>query len=201
MNILNPFQDFSQSIILENDLVRLEPLTISHTDLLLSVALDPEIWAWNPTMQIDNREDMETYIKQALSEKIAKKRYPFAIFSKKTQQYAGSTSYYNIEMTHRKLTLGHTWFGKEFRKTGLNRNCKFLMLKYAFEELLIERVEFTTDSNNLQSREAMRKIGAIQEGILRHHILRPSEIWRDTIVLSILRSEWQNIKETIFANY
>ena len=125
-------------------------------------------------------------------------RYPFLIFDKQQQQYAGSTSFGNISNPNARIEIGWTWIGTNFQRTGLNRANKFLMLQYAFETLGFERVELKTDGRNLQSRTAMEKIGATPEGILRSHTVMSDGYRRDTHYYSILKSEWHKIKRDIF---
>jgi RimJ/RimL family protein N-acetyltransferase len=161
--------DVSGSIVLENTRARLEPLSLAHVDLLLPVAQqDPELLRYSPST-VYTRELLTEYIRQALSERAAGTKYPFAIFDKYTGQYAGSTSFGAISNADQRLEIGWTWIGKDFQRTGLNRNCKLLQLSYVFETLGFERVEFKTDARNMQSRKALEQIGALQEGIFRNH--------------------------------
>ncbi len=124
--------------------------------------------------------------------------YPFIVFDKKTQQFAGSTRYYDIQLSHQTLQLGYTWYGKEFHGTGLNKHCKFLLLHFAFETLKMERVDFRADHKNARSIAAMKGIGCIEEGVLRSNMLLPDNRRRDSIVLSILKDEWfANVKDKL----
>jgi len=191
----------SETIILENSRARLEPLSIDHVDKLLPVAQqDPELLRYSPSA-VYSRELLTQYIRQALSERAAGTKYPFAIFDKKIWQYAGSTSFGAISNVDQRLEIGWTWIGMDFQRTGLNRNCKLLQLSYVFEILGFERVEFKTDARNVQSRKAIEQIGAVQEGIFRNHSVMSDGHRRDTVYYSILKNEWPKVKSVRFANY
>ena len=134
------------------------------------------------------------YIEKALNDQQNKNRYSFSIFDKKSNAYAGSTSFMNISNIDNRLEIGATWLEKKFQKTGLNRNCKYLMLSFAFDNLYAERVEFKTDERNLTSRTAIEKIGGQFEGILRSHALMSDGFRRNTVYYSILKDEWLLLK-------
>ena len=119
---------------------------------------------------------------------------------KQRKAYAGSTRFYDIQTYHRTLQLGYTWYGKDFQGTGLNRHCKFLLLDFAFRELGMERVEFRADARNARSIAAMKAIGCTKEGILRSNQLRSDGARRDSIVLSILKREWdESLRSRLYA--
>ena len=142
-------------------------------------------------------ENLKKYISLALEERKKKTSYPFIVFDKRTNQYAGSTRFYDFQEHHQTTQLGYTWYGKDFQGTGLNKNCKFLMLQFAFEALDLERVEFRADAKNERSIAAMKSIGCKEEGILRSNCASPSGR-RDSIVFSILKSEWfQEVKQNL----
>ena len=126
------------------------------------------------------------------------REYPFIVFDKLQNCYAGSTRFYDIQLSNQCLQLGYTWFGRQFQGTGLNKHCKFLLLEFAFDRMGIERVELRADSQNEKSIAAMKSIGCKVEGILRSTGLRQDGIRRDSIVLSILRDEWEgSVKENL----
>mgnify|MGYP002777138386 CR=1 FL=1 len=150
---------------------------------------------------VHSHELLTAYIRQALAERTAGTKYPFAIFDKSVGQYAGSTSYGAISQADQRLEIGWTWIGKTFQRTGLNRNCKLLLLSYAFETLGFERVEFKTDTRNLQSRKAIQEIGATLEGEFRSHSIMSDGHRRNTVYYSILKNEWPDVKTVRFANY
>ncbi|WPV01507.1 GNAT family protein [Mucilaginibacter sp. cycad4] len=135
---------------------------------------------------------MRAYIKAAANGRATGKEYPFIIFDKECGEYAGSTRFYDIQPAYQTLQLGYTWFGEKFRGSGLNKHCKFLLLQFAFDTLGMERVEFRADARNQRSIAAMKSIGCTVEGVLRNHTPLADGSRRDSIVLSILKDEWEN---------
>ena len=191
--------NFELPLVLENERTLLTPLSLADAPKLHPIALtQKDLLRYSPS-EIHSEALLEKYISTALQAKATENRYPFLIFDKQLQRYAGTTSFGNIADVHRRLEIGWTWIGKEFQRTGLNRANKFLMLQYAFETLGYERVELKTDGRNKQSRTAMEKIGAQFEGILRSHTVMSDGYRRDTYYYGILRSEWPGIKEKIFS--
>jgi RimJ/RimL family protein N-acetyltransferase len=193
-----PFQ-FSENYILEDDVVLLRPLQLTDFEFLRPFAVhEREIWKYS-LVQVAGEENMRKYIQDALKAKEDKKEYPFIVFDKRTQQYAGSTRFYDIQLEHRTLQLGYTWYGKSFQGTGLNKHCKYLLLQFAFDHIGMERVEFRADNRNEKSIAAMKSIGCTVEGVLRQNYILPDETRRDSIILSILRSEWEKyVKDKLF---
>ena len=183
---------------MEDERVLLRPLASSDIGHLMTFAMnEPEIWKFS-LIQAGGEEKMKRYIEAALDNKANKKEYPFIVFDKKTQQYAGSTRFYDIQLAFQTLQLGFTWYGKDFQGTGLNKHCKFLLLQFAFEEMGMLRVEFRADNNNKRSIAAMKSIGCIEEGVLRQNVPIETGGRRDSIVLSILKSEWESgVKERL----
>lgn len=182
--------DLSKSIILSTSAVELRPLQETDYELLLPYALnEPELWTYS-LVSAAGEAGLKNYLQIALQAKNQLREYPFIVFDKRTQQYAGSTRYYDIQLPLQTLQLGYTWYGKQFQGTGLNTHCKYLLLAHAFEHMGIERVEFRADANNAKSIRAMKKIGCIEEGILRSNTPKLSGGRRDSIVLSILKQEW-----------
>lgn len=182
--------DFNKDYILENDKVKLIPLKFSHYDELVKYAIEePELWTYS-LMQANSPEKMKTYIEHALKARENKREYPFVVFDKTTNRYAGSTRFYDIQLENQSLQLGFTWYGKAFQGTGLNKQCKFLLLEFAFETLNMQRVEFRADNENKRSIAAMKSIGCVEEGILRSNSPKAEGGRRDSIVLSILKDEW-----------
>ncbi len=187
-----PEFDFSSNIILENKRVLLRPLANTDVDNLLYFSLnEPTIWKYS-LIQANGEKNLENYIAIALKARRDEKEYPFVVFDKLKNKYAGCTRYYDIQLNNQSLQLGFTWYGSEFQGTGLNKHCKFLLLEYAFEKMGMERVEFRADNANARSIAAMKSIGCKVEGVLRSHGLKPDGTRRDSIILSILRDEWEN---------
>ncbi len=192
--------DYSQNIVLENSRVRLRPLEATDFEELKLVAFDPNIWQYTIT-RADDVLSLAAYIAAAEQARQAGQRYPFVIVDRASGQLAGSTSYYNIDLDNDKLSVGYTWVGTEFQRTGLNRAAKHLLLGYAFDQLGCERVELETDSRNLKSQTAMRRMGATEEGTLRSHRILADGYRRDTVIFSILRTEWHQLRHTTFAEF
>lgn len=190
--------NYRENIILENKRVRIEPLEHRHIENLLGIVLkNPNLLKYSPP-RFGTPELLLEYINKSLSLREKKMKYPFVIFDKNINNYAGSTSYLNISEDNQRLEIGSTWIGKEFQKTGLNRNCKFLLMQHVFEVLKFKRIEFKTDKRNLQSQKAIEAIGGKFEGALRSHTLMADGFRRDTACYSVLKNEWKGIKETIF---
>jgi RimJ/RimL family protein N-acetyltransferase len=185
---------FDKEIILENSFVLLRPINEKDIDNLMIVATKgKDLLQFSPT-QIYTKELLKMYIDKAVDNRRNKNRYTFVVFDKTHNAYAGSTSFLNISDVDDRLEIGATWYGKEFQRTGLNRNCKFLLLEYAFDNLDAERVEFKTDERNLASRKAIERIGGHFEGVLRRHTLMSDGFRRNTVCYSILKPEWNSLK-------
>jgi RimJ/RimL family protein N-acetyltransferase len=185
---------FEKEIILENAAALLRPLQISDLDNLLNIATEDKDLLRFAIKPVYSEKLLEDYIKDAVEQRKNKSRYYFVIFDKMRNAYAGSTSFLNISNVDSRVEIGSTWIGKEFQRTGLNRNCKFLLLSYAFDELVTERVELKTDERNTASRNAIEKIGGKFEGILRSHTLMYDGFRRNTVYYGILKDEWKDLK-------
>lgn len=184
--------DFSTPLVLEDERVLLSPLQNSDLEYLLPFSLnEPEIWNFS-LLSGAGKENLEKYIQLAINAGKEKRELPFIVFDKHSNEYAGSTRFYDIQENNKTLQLGFTWYGKKFQGTGLNKHCKFLLLDYAFNFLHMERVEFRADNRNAKSIAAMKSIGCTVEGVLRSNGFTPQGTRRDSIVLSILKSEWDS---------
>ena len=190
--------DTTQDYMLENDAVLLRPLNKNDFNNLSSFAInEPEIWKFS-LVAVQGEEGLKNYIENAIEQRSKGTEYPFIVFDKRTGQYAGCTRFYDIQLVNKTLQLGYTWYGKAFQGTGLNKNCKLLLLQFAFEELGMERVEFRADNNNEKSKAAMKSIGCVVEGVLRSHMPYSTGVRRDSIILSILKNEWESgVKEKL----
>lgn len=190
--------DLSKDYTLEDDCVLLRPLQRDDCNNLRYFSLnEADIWIYS-SQKAAGEENLKKYIEFALNARTAGNEYPFIVFDKKTGSYAGSTRYYDIQLQHKTLQLGFTWYGKSFQGTGLNKHCKYLLLQFAFEQMGMERVEFRADNNNARSIAAMKSIGCTVEGVLRSHAIKADGTRRDSIVLSILKEEWfSRVKENL----
>jgi RimJ/RimL family protein N-acetyltransferase len=180
-------------VTLEGRHVRLEPLAKTHLAGLAAVGLEEELWRWIPT-QVHTAEEMAAYIETALEEQARGVSLPFAILEKATGRAIGSTRYGNIERTHHRVEIGWTWVAREWQRTAVNTEAKYLLLRHAFETLGCMRVELKTDSLNERSRAAILRIGAREEGIFRNHMITASGRIRHTVYFSIIDSEWLAVK-------
>lgn len=188
------------SIILENERVRLEPLEEKHFEALNEIAQNKEIWEFT-SAKVNSTADFRRYFDTALDEIKNKHSYVFAIFDKQANKYGGCTRYANISLPDKRLEIGWTWYHPALQRTGLNRNCKFLLLSFGFERLELNRIELKTSHTNLKSQKAMEQIGAVKEGILRRHAINEDGSLRDTHMYSFIKEEWPEIKATIFKDY
>lgn len=184
-------------LILENERVEIRPLVEQDYDVLLPFStLEPNLWDYS-LISAAGPENLKNYIQLALLAKEKGQAYPFLVYDKLTRQVVGSTRYYAIDFFHQTLSIGYTWYGQKFQRTGINRHCKWLLLNHAFEILKMERVEFRADAKNNKSIAAMKAIGCTLEGTLRNNC-RTSATRRDSVVLSILRDEWEgSLKERL----
>lgn len=182
--------DTTKDYVLQDEHVLLRPLQASDYEHLLNFALnEPDTWQFS-LINAAGEQGMKNYIADALTARQSGKEYPFIVFDKLTNSYAGSTRFYDIQPAHATLQLGYTWYGKKFRGTKLNKHCKFLLLSFVFEQIGAERLEFRADNANQRSIAAMKSIGCQVEGILRSHSLKADGTRRDSIILSILKDEW-----------
>lgn len=188
---------FDRDIILENGRVKLVPFSKEFKGDLMKIAFDSSIWTYMG-LQIQSEEDLNAYISSSIQERLDRRAYPFIIIDKSTNKVAGSTRFGNIHLYNKRLEIGWTWYGTEFHGTGLNHACKYELLKFAFEELNFNRVQFSADIDNLRSQKAILKLGAKQEGIFRSNYIDEKGNTRDDIYFSIVVSEWEQVKKQFF---
>lgn len=188
---------FKQQVILEDEWVRIEPLEEKHFELLLPIAMERSLWLFT-VAKIDSQESFRKYFDTALSEKRTERSYPFVYYDKQKKEYAGCTRFGNIEFTHKKAEIGWTWIRTSLQGTGFNKHCKFLLLSFGFETLGLNRIELKTSLLNLRSQKAMRKLGAVQEGIFRKNIINDDGTIRDTVYFSFIIDDWPETRKNIF---
>jgi len=176
--------------------VRLEPVEMEHHSALCEVGLDDDLWRWTPT-QLETPADVMAYIETALAWQEAGTALPFVIVEKKSKTVVGSTRFANIDPAHRHLEIGWTWVARPWHRTAVNTECKYLLLRHAFEQLGCIRVEFKTDALNLRSRAALSRIGASEEGMFRNHMITSSGRIRHSVWFSIIDSEWPQVKKDL----
>ena len=185
-------------VVLEGAHVRLEPLSLDHLPALTEIGLEPDLWRWT-TQLVRTPEEMGDYVREALAEQAAGRALPFATVEKTSGRVAGSTRFGAIEPAHRKVEIGWTWLAQRWQRTVLNTEAKYLMLRHAFERWGCVRVEFKTDVLNTRSRQALLRIGAKEEGILRSHIITGTGRVRDTVYFSVTASEWPAVRAALEA--
>ena len=185
-------------VILEGQHVRLEPLSPAHEESLIAAACDGELWNSNVTI-VPSRATMAAYIASTLDAQALGRELPFVIIRKSTGRVVGSTRFFHIERDHRRVEIGYTWLAASAQRTAVNTEAKLLLLTHAFERLRCIRVEFVTDVLNQQSRTAILRLGAKQEGVLRNHMVMPSGRHRDSVCFSIIEAEWPEVRARLEA--
>lgn len=187
-----------EPVTLRGSVVALEPMRMDHVDALTRVGLDPELWRWIPS-SVSSAEEMRGYVATALDEQRRGVSLPFVIIARGTEQVVGSTRYGNIDLANRRLEIGWTWVTAAHQRTAVNTEAKLLLLTHAFERLQVNRVELKTDALNLKSRAAITRLGAIEEGTLRKHLVTNTGRIRDTVYFSIIDTEWPAVKRRLEA--
>lgn len=190
-HVIAPAEEWVRRVTLEGRHVRLEPLALGHARDLHEAAT-PETFRYFTVLPKEPTEHgMAGFIEWLIADAA---RIHFAVIDRGSGKAVGSTSYYDIRPTHLGLEIGWTWYGERVRRTAVNPECKLLLMSRAFDVLGAERVALRTDARNAQSRGAMLKFGAKEEGTLRHHLLMPDGAWRDSVYFSVLREEWPGVR-------
>jgi RimJ/RimL family protein N-acetyltransferase len=179
--------------VLAGRFVRLEPLTLDHLPALCEVGLDPELWRLTMS-QVATADDMRRYVEQALAEAARGASLPFAQVEVASGRVVGSTRLGNRAPEHRRVEIGWTWLARPWQRTALNTEAKLLLLAHAFEALGCHRVEIKTDALNLRSRAAILRLGAVEEGTLRRHMITEDGRVRDTVYFSVVAEEWPSVR-------
>ena len=186
-------------VTFEGTHVILEPLTIEHAPDLFEAAQDEAVWRYLSIARPDNLIEMQAFIHGAVSQQAAGHRLPFAIIDRPTGKAIGSTSYLDIQPQNKGLEICWTWLGKPYWRSPRNTECKYLLLRHAFEDQGAIRVQLKTDSRNHISQNAIQRIGGVREGVLRNHVIYPSGYIRDSVYFSILDREWPAVKARLEA--
>ena len=194
--------DLSKKYILEDDAVLLRPLESSDLGHLAPFSInEPDIWKYSLIQAGGGEAQMQHYISIAMDAKQMQKEYPFIVFDKKQNKYAGSTRFYDIQLENKTLQLGYTWYGKQFQGTGLNKACKYELLNFGFENIQFKRIQFSADLENTKSQRAIEKLGALQEGIFRNNYVDSEGKSKDDVYYSIILEEWKNTKQVYFSEF
>jgi len=187
-----------EQIELKGNTVELHPLQAEHAASLVQAAQDGQLWNMKVTV-IPGPDTIQAYMTKALEGRQSGTVMPFAIVQRQTGLVVGSTRFWKIDRSNRKLEIGHTWLSQSVQRSGLNTEMKYLLLSYAFETLSCVRVQFTTDELNEKSRAAILRIGATQEGIVRHERIMPDGRKRNSVRFSIIDTEWPEVKAMLLA--
>ncbi|QDO86733.1 GNAT family N-acetyltransferase [Shewanella psychropiezotolerans] len=183
-----------RSECLSGEYMVLEPLTLEHVPALSLAVADGELWQlWYTS--VPHPDEMKSYIETAIAAEQRGEALAFAVRDKRSGELIGSTRICSWDQVNRRLEIGHTWYAKRAQKTGINTEAKLLLLTYAFETLDVMAVEFRTHWHNQASREAITRLGAKQDGVLRNHQILQDGTVRDTVIYSIIDSEWSTVKQ------
>ncbi|TAH51729.1 MAG: N-acetyltransferase [Chloroflexota bacterium] len=185
---------YNTPVTLQGKWARLEPLTLDHAPQLFDVARDDEIWRYMPVPTPKSVDDVCAWIQDALNLQAHGLFLPFAIIDRATEKAIGSTRFLDISEHNRHVEIGWTWLGKNFWRTPLNSECKYLLLRHAFETLGCIRVSFKTDLRNERSQRAIERLGAAREGIWRRVVVMHDGYQRSSVFYSILDDEWAKVK-------
>lgn len=184
-------------VVLAGQHVRLEPLSEAHVSGLAAIGAGQPFWDFMVYGKIENAEDMLGWVRELHARAEKGTDLPFAVIQLASGRVAGATRYLNIISKDRGLEIGGTWYGLEFQRTAVNTECKYLLLKYAFETLGCIRVQLKTDLRNERSQNAIERIGAVKEGVLRNHMILPDGRIRHSVFYSILDNEWLEVKKRL----
>jgi RimJ/RimL family protein N-acetyltransferase len=184
-------------VILHGKHVRLEPMTEAHIPALAEIGVGQPFWDFMVYGRMETADDMRGWVHDVLSRAEKGTDLPFVAIHLASDRVAGATRYLNIMPQDRGLEIGGTWYGPEFQRTGVNTECKYLLLQHAFETLGCIRVQLKTDLRNERSQKAIERIGAKKEGVLRNHMILPDGHIRHSVIYSILDTEWPEVKKSL----
>lgn len=188
-----------EPVTLTGRFVRLEPLSETHIPGLVKIGLEEKIWRYMRYGKMQSVEHMSAWVRELLELRAQGTDLPFTVIHLASGAAAGCTRYLNIKPADRSLEIGGTWYGLDFQGTLVNPECKYLLLRHAFESLGCIRVWFKTDQRNLRSQHALEKLGVVKEGVLRNHMILPDGTIRDSVVYSLLPQEWPAVKTKLEA--
>ena len=186
-----------KQVALHGSHVRLEPMTEAHIPALAEVGVGQVFWDFMVYGKMETDEDMRVWVQEILSRAQNGTDLPFVAVHLASGRVAGATRYMNIMPKDRGLEIGGTWYGLEFQRTPVNTECKYLLLRHAFETLGCIRVQLKTDLRNERSQKAIERIGAVKEGVLRNHMILPDGYIRHSVFYSIIDTEWPEVKKRL----
>jgi RimJ/RimL family protein N-acetyltransferase len=184
-------------VVLQGKYVRLEPMTEAHISGLAEIGVGQMFWDFMLYGNIDSVDDMRNWVRDILSRATKGTDLPFVVIHLASGRVAGATRYLNIAPKDRGLEIGGTWYGLEFQRTPVNTECKYLLLRHAFETLGCIRVQLKTDLRNERSQKAIERLGAVREGVLRNHMILPDGGYRHSVFYSIIDTEWSGVKKRL----
>jgi len=184
-------------VTLNGKFVRLEPMTEEHVAGLAEIGVGQLFWDFMVYGKMETEDNMRGWVRQILERAEKGTDVPFVVIHLESGRVAGATRYMNIMPNDRGLEIGGTWYGSDFQRTGVNTECKYLLLQHAFETLGCIRVQLKTDLRNERSQKAIERIGAKKEGVLRNHMILPDSYFRHSVYYSILDTEWGDVKKRL----
>ena len=190
-----------EPVTLTGRIVRLEPLSETHVPALAKVGLDEKIWRYMRYGKVETVEHLTAWVRELLELQAQGTDLPFAVIHLASGVAIGCTRYLNIDPLNRSLEIGGTWYGLDYQGTQVNSECKYLLLKHAFEKLECIRVWFKTDLRNQRSQRALERLGVVKEGVLRNHMILPDGYIRDSVIYSLLPEEWLKVKMKLEAQF
>ena len=188
-----------EPVVLTGNVVRLEPMQPQHAQALLEAGQDHSNWTYMWADPNGSLESIQAWMSVALAEMEQGSTLPFVTIQQSSGRIVGSTRYMDIRAKDYGLEIGGTWLMPEVRRTAINTECKYLLLRHAFETLGAIRVQLKTDSRNLRSQQAIERLGAIKEGVLRNHIIMPDGQYRHSVYYSVIKQEWPAVKARLEA--
>jgi RimJ/RimL family protein N-acetyltransferase len=171
-------------------------MEVQHIQPLFIAGNEPSIWTYMPT-KVESIEDITNLVKGALQAREQEIAFPFVIIDQRSDKIVGSTRFLNISIPDRNLEIGWTWLSPTVWRTRINTECKYLLLKHCFETLKAIRVQLKTDSRNIRSQQAIERLGAVKEGVLRNHMVMPDGYLRDSVFYSVINREWDMVKNRL----
>lgn len=184
-------------VVLTGKYVRLEPMTEAHIPGLAEIGVGQRIWDFMVYGDMNSQDDMGNWVRDIMARGEKGTDLPFVVIHLASGRVAGATRYLNIMPKDRGLEVGGTWYGTEFQRTAVNTECKYLLLRHAFETLGCIRVQLKTDRRNERSQKAIERLGAVKEGVLRNHMILPDGRVRDSVFYSIIDTEWTIVKNRL----
>ncbi|WP_199610216.1 GNAT family N-acetyltransferase [Flocculibacter collagenilyticus] len=194
----NTTSEWMKTIELKGEHVTLKPLKLEHRNALVEAATDGKLWELWFTA-VPSEKSIDTYLEKAFTDAGQGVSLPFVVIDNATQKVIGCTRFCNAVPQHRRVEIGYTWYAKSYQKTAVNTECKWLLLDHAFSQLNAIAVEFRTHWHNHASRNAIARLGAKQDGVIRNATIEPDGALRDTVVFSIIQSEWPSVSKSLLA--